>query len=190
MLERIRDENMSSLIQECKGNLSTSALRDARSRQAGRQLGPYQKFRVLKSWDCQVENPPPRFRMRTLPFSRSSFQLLAPFVLRSIGDAATGDGEGRVAVQAGWRGAAVTLLCREAPGLACSRLVSTSLLEIGRVVRKRGPCGLLPRTSCCRGRATAHRDTSSGDSLRRGGPRWRSSSLLVHRDGVLAMDSG
>ena len=81
MLERIRDEDMSLLVQICAENISTNAIREARSRLAGRPLGPYQKLRVLKSWVCQDVNPPPRFRMRTLPFSRSSFYHLARLVL-------------------------------------------------------------------------------------------------------------
>ena len=84
MLERIRDEDMSLLVQICAENISTNAIREARSRLAGRPLGPYQKLRVLKSWVCQDVNPPPRFRMRILPFSRSSFYHLALVVFGEL----------------------------------------------------------------------------------------------------------
>ena len=81
MLERIRDENITLLVQICSENLSTNALKNARSRLAARTFGPCQELRILKSWVCKDVNPPPRFRMRTLPFSRSSFCLLTRLVL-------------------------------------------------------------------------------------------------------------
>ena len=81
MLERIRDENINLLVQICSENLSTNALKNARSRLAARTFGPCQELRILKSWVCKDVNPPPRFRMRTLPFSRSSFCLLTRLVL-------------------------------------------------------------------------------------------------------------
>ena len=59
-------------------------MRDARSRIAGRPAGPYQKIRVLKAWVGQEANPPPRFRVRTLPFSRGSFNLLARLILGEL----------------------------------------------------------------------------------------------------------
>ena len=84
MLERIRDENITLLVQICSENLSTNALKNARSRLAERTFGPCQELRILKSWVCKDENPPPRFCMRTLPFSRSSFYLLARLVLGKL----------------------------------------------------------------------------------------------------------
>ena len=57
---------------------------DARSRIAGRPAGPYQKIRVLKAWVGQEANPPPRFRVRALPFSRGSFNLLARLILGEL----------------------------------------------------------------------------------------------------------
>ena len=39
---------------------------------------------VLKAWVGQEANPPPRFRVRTLPFSRGSFNLLARLVLGEL----------------------------------------------------------------------------------------------------------
>ena len=74
---------MSLLLQICAENLSTNAIREARSRLATRPLGPYQKLRVLKSWVSQDVNPP-RFRVRPLPFSRSSFYHLARLVLGEL----------------------------------------------------------------------------------------------------------
>ena len=74
---------MSLLLQICAENLSTNAIREARSRLAGRPIGPYQKLRVLKSWVSQDVNPP-RFRVRPLPFSRSSFYHLARLVLGGL----------------------------------------------------------------------------------------------------------
>ena len=59
-------------------------MRDARSRIAGRPAGPYQKIRVLKAWVGREANPPPRFRVRTLPFSRGSCNLLARLVLSEL----------------------------------------------------------------------------------------------------------
>ena len=49
MLERIRDENITLLVQICSENLSTNALKNARSRLAERTFGPCQKLRILKS---------------------------------------------------------------------------------------------------------------------------------------------
>ena len=57
---------------------------DARSRLAGRPTGPNQKIHVLKAWVGQEANPPPRFRVRTLPFSSGSFNLLARLVLGEL----------------------------------------------------------------------------------------------------------
>ena len=81
MLERIRDEKVSNLVQIFADNFAARALSDARSRLAGRPAGPNQKMYVLKAWVGQEANPPPRFRVRTLPFSRGSFNLLARLVL-------------------------------------------------------------------------------------------------------------
>ena len=61
----------------CAENLSTIAIREARSRLAGRPLGPYQKLRVLKLWVCQAENPSPRFRTRT-PLSPGNLLIISP----------------------------------------------------------------------------------------------------------------
>jgi hypothetical protein len=43
MLERIRDENISLLVQICSENLSTNARKNARSRLAERKFGPCQE---------------------------------------------------------------------------------------------------------------------------------------------------
>ena len=48
MLERIRDEKLSILVQIFADNFAARALKDARSRIAGRPDGPYKKIRVLK----------------------------------------------------------------------------------------------------------------------------------------------
>ena len=84
MLERIRDEKLSFLVQIFGENFAARALSDARSRLAGRPAGPNQKMYVLKAWVGQEANPPPRFRVRTLPFSRGSFNLLARLVLGEL----------------------------------------------------------------------------------------------------------
>ena len=84
MLERIRDEKLSILVQIFADNFAARALSDARSRLAGRPAGPNQKMCVLKAWVGQEANPPPRFRVRTLPFSRGSFNLLTRLVLGEL----------------------------------------------------------------------------------------------------------
>ena len=63
---------------------SACARSEARSRLAGRPAGPYQKISVLKAWVGQEGNPPPRFRVRTLPFTRGSLNLLASLILAQL----------------------------------------------------------------------------------------------------------
>ena len=72
---------MSILVQICTDNFSTGSLKEARARLAGRPCGPYQELRILKSWVEQDGNPPARFRVRTLPFSRGTFNQLARLIL-------------------------------------------------------------------------------------------------------------
>ena len=75
---------LSFLVQIFGENFAARALSDARSRLAGRQTGPNQKMHVLNAWVGQGANPPPRFRVRTLPFSRGSFNLLARLVIGEL----------------------------------------------------------------------------------------------------------
>ena len=54
------------------------------TRIAGRPAGPCQKMRDLKAWVGQEANPPLRFRVRTRPFYRGSFNLLVRLVLGEL----------------------------------------------------------------------------------------------------------
>ena len=54
---------------------AVASLKETRARLAARPSGPYQTLRFVQSW---VARAPPRFRMRSLPFSREAFKILAP----------------------------------------------------------------------------------------------------------------
>ena len=75
MLERIRDEKLSLLVQIFADNFAARALSDARSRIAGRPDGPYKKIRVLKHHV---------FACARSPFSRGSFNLLVRLILGQL----------------------------------------------------------------------------------------------------------
>jgi hypothetical protein len=81
MLERVRSENPSVLMEIFVERCSATLLREARARLTARICGPYQKLRVLQSW---VASAPPRFRMRSLPFSRRTFHVLVRLVLGEL----------------------------------------------------------------------------------------------------------
>ena len=109
-----------------------------------------------------------------------------------VGGAAACDIEGGVAVKGSWRAAAVTLRCRGASDLARKRLVPFLLLGTRRSARGRGSVRLAAAgfpPSSARGCAP-RRFFLTSSSLRWGVLGRRSSSFLVHRDGVVAMDSG
>ena len=84
MLERIRSGNLTLLTQILADRFAVSELKTARDRLAGRPGGPYTKLRVLQSWISRDGDPPPRFCMRKLPFSRTSFKLLAQLMLGEL----------------------------------------------------------------------------------------------------------
>ena len=109
-----------------------------------------------------------------------------------VGGTAAGENEGGVAVQGGWRAAAVTLRCRGASDLARRRLVPFLLLGTRRSARGRGSVRLAAAgfpPSSARGCAP-RRFFLTSSSLRWGVLGQRSSLLPVHRDGVVAMNSG
>ena len=81
MLERLRTESPSLLIKIFAEQSAVDSLREARARLAARPCGPYQKLRFVQAWVAQA---PPRFRMRSLPFSRQTFRIIARLVLGDL----------------------------------------------------------------------------------------------------------
>ena len=81
MLERLRTESPPLLIKIFAEQSAVVSLREARARLAARPCGPYQKLRFVQAWVAQA---PPRFRMRSLPFSRQTFRVIARLVLGEL----------------------------------------------------------------------------------------------------------
>ena len=80
----IRDENMSIVVQAFADNFAARALRDARSRIAGRPAGPYQKYVSSERGLVKRGIPHHVFACARSPFSRGSFNLLVRLILGQL----------------------------------------------------------------------------------------------------------
>ena len=74
-------EKSSLLIKIFTEQADVVSHREARTRLAARPCVPYQKLRFVQAWVAQA---PPRFRMRSLPFSRQTFRIIARLVLGEL----------------------------------------------------------------------------------------------------------
>ena len=84
MLERLRTEPATRLLEIFSENLSQNIYRTARERLAAIPDGPYRKLRILKHWIAQDGGPPQRFQMKSLPYAPQNFRNITLLMLGEL----------------------------------------------------------------------------------------------------------